>query len=93
MSYNHSGADISRSTLELVPRQVAETFQVYPVMFDAASHALSVVTADPDDEEVLRQIQITSGAKEVRAFVGRPVVTIIQYKRDSRTKTNTASGM
>jgi len=67
-----SKADIGRATLELIPRQVAETFQVFPVLFDTTTRALSVVTADPDDAEVLKQIQITSGAKEVRAFVGRP---------------------
>jgi response regulator RpfG family c-di-GMP phosphodiesterase len=67
-----SKADINRATLEMVPRQVAETFQVYPVMFDPQSRALSLVTADPDDAETLRQIQITSGAKEIRAFVARP---------------------
>ncbi len=65
-------ADITRATLELVPRQVAETFQIFPVMFDPAARALSVVTADPDDAEVIRQIQITSGAKDVKAFVARP---------------------
>jgi response regulator RpfG family c-di-GMP phosphodiesterase len=67
-----SKADIGRSTLEMVPRNVAETFQVFPVLFDTNARALSVVTADPDDVEVLKQIQISSGAKEVRAFVGRP---------------------
>ena len=67
-----SKADIGRSTLEMVPRNVAETFQVFPVLFDPQARALSVVTADPDDAETLKQIQITSGAKEVRAFVGRP---------------------
>ena len=67
-----SKADIGRSTLEMVPRNVAETFQVFPVLFDTQARALSVVTCDPDDTEVLKQIQITSGAKEVRAFVGRP---------------------
>ena len=67
-----SKADIGRSTLEMVPRNVAETFQVFPVLFDPQARALSVVTADPDDAETLNQIQITSGAKEVRAFVGRP---------------------
>jgi len=65
-------AEINRATLEMVPRQVAETFQVYPVMFDPQSRALSLVTPDPDDAEVLRQIQISSGAKEIRAFVARP---------------------
>jgi response regulator RpfG family c-di-GMP phosphodiesterase len=67
-----SKADLGRSTLEMVPRQVAETFQIFPVMFDPQSGALSVVTADPDDTEVLKQIQITSGAKEVKPFIGRP---------------------
>jgi response regulator RpfG family c-di-GMP phosphodiesterase len=67
-----SKADIGRPTLEMVPRNVAETFQVFPVLCDPQARALSVVTADPDDAEVLKQIQITSGAKEVRAFVGRP---------------------
>ena len=65
-------AEIGRSTLEMVPRQVAETFQVFPVMFDPQSRTLSIVTADPDDAEVIEQIRIQSGAKEVLAFVGRP---------------------
>src|SRR5690349_3956380 len=67
-----SKADIPRPTLQMVPRQVAETFGVFPVMFDAASRVLSVVTADPDDKNLLREIQQVSGAKEVRPFVARP---------------------
>jgi response regulator RpfG family c-di-GMP phosphodiesterase len=65
-------ADISRPTLEMIPRKVAETFQVFPVLFDPNAHVLSVVTADPDDKDVLREIQLVSGAKEVRAFMARP---------------------
>lgn len=65
-------ADITRATLEMVPRRVAETFQVFPVLFDAGAHVLSIVTADPDDAETLREIQMVSGAKEVRAFMARP---------------------
>ena len=65
-------AEITRSTLEMVPRRVAETFQVFPVLFDANAHVLSIVTADPDDGETLREIQMVSGAKEVRAFMARP---------------------
>jgi response regulator RpfG family c-di-GMP phosphodiesterase len=65
-------ADITRATLEMVPRRVAETFQVFPVLFDPAAHVLSVVTADPDDAATLKEIQLVSGAKEVRAFMARP---------------------
>src|SRR5450755_2072084 len=42
-------ADIVRSTLEMIPRKVAETFAVFPVMFDAPTRILSVVSSDPDD--------------------------------------------
>jgi response regulator RpfG family c-di-GMP phosphodiesterase len=65
-------AEIVRATLEMVPRRVAETFGVFPVMFDAAAGILSVVTADPDDTNLLKEIQLVSGAREVRPFVGRP---------------------
>ncbi|MGH7327278.1 MAG: HD domain-containing protein, partial [Polyangiaceae bacterium] len=67
-----SRAEIPRSTLEMVPRRVAETFGVFPVMFDAKSQVLSVVTADPDDATLLNEIRQVSGAKDVKAFLSRP---------------------
>lgn len=67
-----SRAEIPRATLELVPRQVAETFGVFPVMFDAKNHVLSVVSADPGDATLLNEIRQVSGAKDVKAFLARP---------------------
>lgn len=67
-----SKADIDRTTLAMIPRQVAETFAIFPVMFDPAQGALSVVTADPDDGPLLKEIQSTSAAREVKAFLARP---------------------
>jgi response regulator RpfG family c-di-GMP phosphodiesterase len=67
-----SRAEIARATLELVPRQVAETFGVFPVMFDVKNHVLSVVTADPGDASLLNEIRQVSGAKDVKAFLSRP---------------------
>ena len=67
-----SKAEIQRATLQMVPRNVAEAFGVFPVMFDANSGVLSVVTADPDDKATLKEIQSVSGAREVKAFVARP---------------------
>ncbi|CAN5681710.1 hypothetical protein BH09MYX1_BH09MYX1_19720 [soil metagenome] len=66
-------ADIVRATLAMIPRKVAETLQVFPVLFDAPSGVLSIVSADPDDAELLRELKATSNAKEIRAFVARPV--------------------
>jgi response regulator RpfG family c-di-GMP phosphodiesterase len=67
-----SKADINRATLNMIPKRVAETLLVFPVMFDASSQTLSVVTPDPDNTDLLQQVQITSGARELKAFLARP---------------------
>ncbi|HYJ09232.1 MAG TPA: HD domain-containing phosphohydrolase [Polyangiaceae bacterium] len=65
-------ADIDRITLDKVPRKLAERDTVFPVLYDAQTATLSVVTPDPDNAPALHDIQLASGVKEVRAFVGRP---------------------
>jgi response regulator RpfG family c-di-GMP phosphodiesterase len=65
-------ADIDRFTLERVPKKLAERDTVFPVLYDAEAGVLSVVTPDPDNAPALHEVQLASGAKEVRAFVGRP---------------------
>ncbi|MDB4942930.1 MAG: domain/GAF domain/HD domain protein [Labilithrix sp.] len=67
-----SKADIPRATVQMIPRRVAETLGVFPVLFDRAKSVLSVVTADPDNLDVLRDVKLVSGATEVKAFVARP---------------------
>ena len=67
-----SKADIPRATVQMIPRRVAETLGVFPVLFDRQKSVLSVVTADPDNAEVLRDIKLVSGANDVKAFVARP---------------------
>ena len=74
-------ADIPRATVQMIPRRVAETLGVFPVMFDSAKNVLSVVTADPDNVEVLRDIQLVSGAQEVKAFVARPAAVVAAIKK------------
>ena len=65
-------ADIDRHTLEKIPRKLAEHHGVFPVLFDRKSGVLSVVTPDPDDAGALHELQLASGVKEIRPFVGRP---------------------
>ena len=65
-------ADIPRATVQMIPRRVAETLGVFPVLFDRQKNVLSVVTADPDNVDVLRDIQLVSGAQEVKAVVCHP---------------------
>src|SRR5258706_10017939 len=65
-------ADIDRITLDKVPKKLAERDTVFPVMYDPQTATLSVVTPDPDNAPALHDVQLASGVKEVRAFVGRP---------------------
>lgn len=65
-------ADIDRLTLDKIPRRFAEQHQMFPVLYDAESAVLSVVTADPNNLEALKELQLVSGLKEVRVFVSRP---------------------
>ena len=74
-------ADIPRATVQMIPRRVAETLGVFPVLFDRTKNVLSVVTADPDNVEVLRDIQLVSGAQEVKAFVARPAAVVAAIRK------------
>lgn len=63
---------IDRPTLAMIPREAAEALGVFPVMFDAKTSTLMVVTANPADTEALRQAQGVSQARQVKAYVARP---------------------
>ncbi len=67
-----SKADIPRALLDMIPQRFAENIGVCPVVFDAAANVLSVVTGDPGDLEALREVQLASGAREVKAILARP---------------------
>ncbi|MDP9000743.1 MAG: response regulator, partial [Myxococcota bacterium] len=65
-------AEVARAVLEMIPQRFAEETGVCPVVFDAKAHVLTVVTADPDDAEALREVQLASGARELKAVLARP---------------------
>jgi response regulator RpfG family c-di-GMP phosphodiesterase len=65
-------ADIPRAVLDMIPQRFAETTGICPVIFDAKNLVLTVVTADPDNAEALREVQLSSGAREIRPILARP---------------------
>jgi len=67
-----SKADIDRATLDKVPHKFAEQRTVFPVLFDAATSTLSVVTPDPDDLGLQQELQLVCGVRTISTFVGRP---------------------
>lgn len=65
-------ADIDQLTLQKVPKKLATARGLFPVLFDAKSGVLSVVTADPTDTAALDELKLVSGCREIRTFVARP---------------------
>lgn len=65
-------AEIPRATVQMIPKRVAETLGVFPVLFDSQTSVLSIVTPDPDNGDLLREVKLVSGARNVKAFVARP---------------------
>lgn len=69
-------ADIPMSTLGLIPRKMAEQETIFPVLFSEKDGVLTVVTPDPDNQEMLRQVQLQAsgkGVKQIQALVARPL--------------------
>jgi response regulator RpfG family c-di-GMP phosphodiesterase len=65
-------AEIDRPTLAKVPRKLAEQATVFPVVYDAKTDTLSVVTPDPVDP-ALQEVQLAAQVKKLHAYVGRPL--------------------
>ena len=67
-----SKADVPRAVVDMIPQRFAEKLGMCPLMFDAKTLALSVVTSDPEDLEALREAQLASGARDVKGIFARP---------------------
>jgi response regulator RpfG family c-di-GMP phosphodiesterase len=68
-----STAAIDRETLMLVPRKVAERYNVFPVLLDRARATLSIVTSDPDNVQATEEVRVVSGMRVVTPLVARPL--------------------
>lgn len=67
-----SRAPISESLLRLIPHKLAMKFHVFPVRFDMRNGVLSLLTVQPDDLEVLKNVQFATRVPKLRALVARP---------------------
>jgi response regulator RpfG family c-di-GMP phosphodiesterase len=64
--------EVPRSTLALIPQKFAEQALIFPVVFDAKTLSLSIVSVEPDDTEMLREVQLAADVRDVKAFLARP---------------------
>jgi response regulator RpfG family c-di-GMP phosphodiesterase len=67
-----SKAELSPAVFDMIPQRFAENVGMCPILFDAKTHALSVVTADPDNTNALGEVQLASGARDVKPILARP---------------------
>lgn len=74
-------AEVDRLPLEKVPRKVAEKWRVIPVHYEPAAGALSIITADPHNVEMLDEVRIASGVKEVRPLLARPAAAKAAFSK------------
>lgn len=69
-------APIHDSLLKLITHKLAAKLCVFPVKFDAKIQELSILTVQPDDLDVLKNVQFATRVPKVRALVARPAAIL-----------------
>jgi response regulator RpfG family c-di-GMP phosphodiesterase len=88
-----SRAAIEPRVLERVPLRLADLHGVFPVLYDDKTGALSIVTADPDNEVAIREVQAAARVAEVRALAGRPAGVLAAIAYNYRGDRNAFQGL
>jgi response regulator RpfG family c-di-GMP phosphodiesterase len=65
-------AEVAPALIHMIPQRFAEQMGICPIVFDAKTVTLTVVTADPDDADLLREAQLAAGARDIKAVFARP---------------------
>jgi response regulator RpfG family c-di-GMP phosphodiesterase len=81
-----SKAVIDSRVLARVPVNLADLYGIFPVLYDDKVGALSVVTADPDNDVALQEVKLSAAVREVRALAARPAAVraaiAMHYRND-----------
>lgn len=62
-------ARIPQQVLDMLPVQLAERYNLIPVLFDTDTQTLSVVTSEPQSEDNLREVHMLTSVRELRVYV------------------------
>lgn len=66
-----SGASVPKPTLSRLPRRLAERYQVIPIRF-SEDDTLTVVASEPANPQLLENVRVAAGARQVTSLVARP---------------------
>ncbi len=65
-------AQLGAELIEKVPQKLAEKYEAVPILYEEAGDTLSLIMANPSDLMAVREIQVVSGVKNIKAYVARP---------------------
>jgi len=65
------GASVPRAALQRLSQRLAERYQVVPLRF-AEDETLTVVAGDMSNPELLENVRVAAGARQVKGLVARP---------------------
>ncbi|MEM6786748.1 MAG: HD domain-containing phosphohydrolase [Myxococcota bacterium] len=74
-------AKVDREALRVVPKGLAQHFGVYPLVLDRKGDKLIIATADPDDLQALKELQMGAKVKTVAPMVARPEAVVAAIER------------
>jgi response regulator RpfG family c-di-GMP phosphodiesterase len=66
-----ANAPIEKGLLKLVPRKLAERLTVFPILFNQQKLILTILMVQPDDLDIIKQVQFATRVHEVKALVAR----------------------
>ncbi|MEZ4225573.1 MAG: DUF4388 domain-containing protein [Polyangiaceae bacterium] len=64
--------EVPTEALSYVSERTADKLLVFPVRWEAPSETLSVVSPDAGDPEYVKQLRISTGVRNLKAYVARP---------------------
>lgn len=70
-----SGASVPKATLQRLPRRLAERYLALPIRF-AEDDTLTVVASEPADPQLLENVRVAAGARQVMGLVARPAAIV-----------------
>jgi response regulator RpfG family c-di-GMP phosphodiesterase len=63
---------VAPAVLRLLPRKLADRLTIFPILYDQDKGALSVVAANPGEDDISKQVQMVSKVRNVSVYIARP---------------------
>ena len=76
-----SRAKVDEGAIKQVPRGMAMHHGIFPLVLDRVNDKLIVATADPDNEQALRELKMAANVERVVAMVARPETVLAAIER------------